>query len=164
MVNGLGEYGDKPLKSVARGELDLDELKADVADSSDDKELDTSILDGLLEKMAESLGDRVKTVRVSRRLTDSPACLVADENDMGANLERILQSMGQAAPERKPIMEINPHHPLIKQLSPEHAQLGDWAAVLFDQAALAEGAPLPEPSAYVRRVNDLLTRATLLGG
>ena len=164
MVNGLGEYEDKPLKSVARGELDLDELKADVADSSEDKELDTSVLDGLLEKMAESLGDRVKTVRASRRLTDSPACLVADENDMGANLERILQSMGQAAPERKPIMEINPNHPLIKQLSPEHAQLGDWAAVLFDQAALAEGAPLPEPSAYVRRVNDLLTRATLLGG
>ncbi len=164
MVNGLGEYEDKPLKSVARGELDLDELKADVADSPDDKELDTSVLDGLLEKMAESLGDRVKAVRASRRLTDSPACLVADENDMGANLERILQSMGQAAPERKPIMEINPNHPLIKQLSPEHAQLGDWAAVLFDQAALAEGAPLPEPSAYVRRVNDLLTRATLLGG
>ena len=164
MVNGLGEYEDKPLKSVARGELDLDELKADVADSSDDKELDTSVLDGLLEKMAESLGDRVKAVRASRRLTDSPACLVADENDMGANLERILQSMGQAAPERKPIMEINPNHPLIKQLSPEHAQLGDWTAVLFDQAALAEGAPLPEPSAYVRRVNDLLTRATLLGG
>ncbi len=164
MVNGLGEYEDKPLKSVARGELDLDELKADVADSSEDKELDTSVLDGLLEKMAESLGDRVKAVRASRRLTDSPACLVADENDMGANLERILQSMGQAAPERKPIMEINPNHPLIKQLSPEHAQLGDWAAVLFDQAALAEGAPLPEPSAYVRRVNDLLTRATLLGG
>ena len=164
MVNGLGEYEDKPLKSVARGELDLDELKADVADSSDDKEFDTSVLDGLLEKMAESLGDRVKSVRASRRLTDSPACLVADENDMGANLERILQSMGQAAPERKPIMEINPNHPLIKQLSPEHAQLGDWTAVLFDQAALAEGAPLPEPSAYVRRVNDLLTRATLLGG
>ena len=164
MVNGLGEYEDKPLKSVARGELDLDELKADVADSSQDKELDTNVLDGLLEKMAESLGDRVKSVRASRRLTDSPACLVADENDMGANLERILQSMGQAAPERKPIMEINPNHPLIKQLSPEHAQLGDWAAVLFDQAALAEGAPLPEPSAYVRRVNDLLTRATLLGG
>ena len=164
MVNGLGEYEDKPLKSVARGELDLDELKADVADSSQDKELDTNVLDGLLEKMAESLGDRVKAVRASRRLTDSPACLVADENDMGANLERILQSMGQAAPERKPIMEINPNHPLIKQLSPEHAQLADWAAVLFDQAALAEGAPLPEPSAYVRRVNDLLTRATLLGG
>ena len=164
MVNGLGEYEDKPLKSVARGELDLDELKADVAASSEDKELDTSVLEGLLEKMAESLGDRVKAVRASRRLTDSPACLVADENDMGANLERILQSMGQAAPERKPIMEINPNHPLIKQLSPEHAQLGDWAAVLFDQAALAEGAPLPEPSAYVRRVNDLLTRATLLGG
>jgi molecular chaperone HtpG len=163
MVNGLGEYEDKPLKSVARGELDLDELKADVADSSDDKALDTSVLDELLDKMAESLGDRVKAVRASRRLTDSPACLVADENDMGANLERILQSMGQAAPERKPIMEINPNHPLIKQLSPEHAQLADWAAVLFDQAALAEGAPLPEPSAYVRRVNDLLTRATLLG-
>ena len=163
MVNGLGEYEEKPLKSVARGELDLDELKTNESSSSNNEDADTSVLDGLLEKMAESLGDRVKAVRASRRLTDSPACLVADENDMGANLERILQSMGQAAPERKPIMEINPDHPLIKQLSPEHAQLGDWTAVLFDQAALAEGAPLPEPSAYVRRVNDLLTRATLLG-
>ena len=164
MVNGLSEYEEKPLKSVARGELDLDELKTNESSSSNNKDADTSVLDGLLEKMAESLGDRVKAVRASRRLTDSPACLVADENDMGANLERIFQSMGQAAPERKPIMEINPDHPLIKQLSPEHAQLGDWTAVLFDQAALAEGAPLPEPSAYVRRVNDLLTRATLLGG
>ncbi|MEE2804160.1 MAG: molecular chaperone HtpG [Pseudomonadota bacterium] len=161
MVNGLGEYDGKPLKSVSRGELDLDELEK-ASDSNSNKEK-TGAVDELLKKMEESLGERVKSVRVSHRLTDSPACLVADENDIGGNLERILSAMGQDAPETKPIMEINPQHPLIKQLSAEHAQLDDWSAVLFDQAALAEGAPLSEPSAYVRRVNDLLTRAALLG-
>ena len=111
--------------------------------------------------MQSLLGERVKSVRVSQRLTDSPACLVADETDLGGNLERILQAMGQDAPDAKPIMEINPDHPLIRQLNPEHAQLEDWSRVLFDQAALSEGAPLPEPAAYVQRVNDLLTKAAL---
>ena len=161
LVSSLSEYKDKPLKSVAKGALDLEDL----ATSEDKKanEAKEKDLAGLTEKMQSLLGEHVKSVRVSQRLTDSPACLVADETDLGGNLERILQSMGQSAPDAKPIMEINPDHPLIKQLSPEHAHLDDWTRVLFDQAALSEGAPLPEPAAYVQRVNDLLTKAVLTG-
>ena len=161
LVSSLSEYKDKPLKSVAKGALDLEDL----ATSEDKKanEAKEKDLAGLTEKMQSLLGEQVKSVRVSQRLTDSPACLVADETDLGGNLERILQSMGQSAPDAKPIMEINPDHPLIRQLSPEHTHLDDWTRVLFDQAALSEGAPLPEPAAYVQRVNDLLTKAALIG-
>ena len=161
LVSSLGEYKDKPLKSVAKGALDLEDL----ATSEDKKanEAKEKDLAGLTEKMQSLLGEQVKSVRVSQRLTDSPACLVADETDLGGNLERILQSMGQSAPDANPIMEINPDHPLIRQLSPEHTHLDDWTRVLFDQAALSAGAPLPEPAAYVQRVNDLLTKAALIG-
>ena len=162
LVSSLNEYKDKPLKSVAKGALDLEDL----ANPEDKKanEAKEKGLAGLTEKMQSLLGERVKSVRVSQRLTDSPACLVADETDLGGNLERILQAMGQNAPDAKPIMEINPDHPLIRQLSPEHAQLEDWSRVLFDQATLSEGAPLPEPAAYVQRVNELLTKIALTSG
>ena len=161
LVSSLNEYKDKPLKSVAKGALDLDDFASpEDKKASEQKEKDLS---ELTEKMQSVLEGKVKSVRVSLRLTDSPACLVADETDLGGNLERILSAMGQSAPDAKPIMEINPDHPLIRQLAPEHARLGDWTQVLFDQAALSEGAPLPEPAAYVQRVNDLLTRAALAG-
>ena len=161
LVSSLNEYKDKPLKSVAKGALDLDDFASpEDKKASEQKEKDLS---ELTEKMQSVLEGKVKSVRVSLRLTDSPACLVADETDLGGNLERILSAMGQSAPDAKPIMEINPDHPLIRQLDPEHARLGDWTQVLFDQAALSEGAPLPEPAAYVQRVNDLLTRAALAG-
>ena len=161
LVSSLNEYKDKPLKSVAKGALDLDDFASpEDRKASEQKEKDLS---ELTEKMQSVLEGKVKSVRVSLRLTDSPACLVADETDLGGNLERILASMGQSAPDAMPIMEINPDHPLIRQLDPEHARLGDWAQVLFDQAALSEGAPLPEPAAYVQRVNGLLTRAALAG-
>ncbi len=161
LVSSLGQYKDKPLKSVAKGALELDDFASDEdKKASEDK---AKGLAGLTEKMQELLGEKVKSVRVSHRLTDSPACLVADETDLGGNLERILQAMGQSAPEAKPIMEINPDHPLIRQLDPAHTQLEDWTRVLFDQAALSEGAPLPEPAAYVQRVNQLLTKAALSG-
>jgi len=161
LVSSLGQYKDKQLKSVAKGALELDDFASDEdKKASEDK---AKGLVGLTERMQELLGEKVKSVRVSHRLTDSPACLVADETDLGGNLERILQAMGQSAPEAKPIMEINPDHPLIRQLDPAHAQLEDWTRVLFDQAALSEGAPLPEPAAYVQRVNQLLTKAALSG-
>jgi molecular chaperone HtpG len=161
LVSSLNEYKDKPLKSVAKGALDLDDFASpEDKKASEQKEKDLS---ELTEKMQSVLEGKAKSVRVSLRLTDSPACLVADEADLGGNLERILAAMGQNAPDAKPIMEINPDHPLIRQLDPEHARLGDWTQVLFDQAALSEGAPLPEPAAYVQRVNDLLTRAALAG-
>ena len=160
LVSSLTEYKDKPLKSIAKGALDLDDFSTEAGKkANEDKAKD---LESLTEKMRELLGEKVSSVRVSHRLTDSPACLVADESDLGGNLERILQSMGQAAPEAKPIMEVNPDHPLIKQLNPEHHQLGDWTQVLFDQAALSEGAPLTEPAAYVQKVNELLTKAVML--
>ena len=161
LVSSLNEYKDKPLKSVAKGALDLDDFSS--AEDKKANEEKAKGLAGLTEKMQELLGDKVKNVRVSHRLTDSPACLVADETDLGGNLERILQAMGQSAPEAKPILEINPDHPLIRQLDPAHAALDDWTRVLFDQAALSEGAPLPEPAAYVQRVNQLLTKAALSG-
>jgi molecular chaperone HtpG len=160
LVSSLTEYKDKPLKSIAKGALDLDDFSTEAdKKANEDKAKD---LESLTEKMRELLSEKVSSVRVSYRLTDSPACLVADESDLGGNLERILQSMGQAAPEAKPIMEVNPDHPLIKQLNPEHHQLGDWTQVLFDQAALSEGAPLTEPAAYVQKVNELLTKAVML--
>ncbi|MBT4987745.1 MAG: molecular chaperone HtpG [Proteobacteria bacterium] len=162
LVSSLTEYKDKPLKSIAKGALDLDDFSTDAdKKANEDKAKD---LESLTEKMRELLGEKVSSVRVSHRLTDSPACLVADESDLGGNLERILQSMGQTAPEAKPIMEVNPDHPLIKQLNPEHHQLGDWTQVLFDQAALSEGAPLTEPAAYVQKVNELLTKAVIAEG
>ena len=161
LVSSLNQYKDKPLKSVSKGALDLDEFASDEDKKANEDK--AKGLTGLTEKMQTLLGEKVKSVRVSHRLTDSPACLVADENDLGGNLERILQAMGQSAPEAKPILEINPDHPLIRQLEPSHAQLEEWTQVLFDQAALSEGAPQPEPAAYVQRVNQLLTKAALSG-
>ena len=118
----------------------------------------------LVSSIKQALEDRVKDVRISSRLTDSPACLVADEDDIGGNLERILKSVGQDAPSFKPILEINPDHPIILSLKPDSDQLADWANVLFDQAALSEGAHLVEPAAYVKRVNNLLAGILPGGG
>lgn len=157
LVTHLTEYQGKPLKSVAKGELD-DEALAAEQDKADEK-----AYADLLKGIQEALPERVKAVRLSRRLTDSPACLVADEHDLSANLERILKAVGQVVPEHKPILEINPDHPLIRHLETRPERLADWAQVLFDQAALSEGAPLKAPADYVRRVNRLIAE-TLLGG
>ncbi|MEE9446693.1 MAG: molecular chaperone HtpG, partial [Arenicellales bacterium] len=97
-------------------------------------------------------------VRMSNRLVDSPSCLVADQNAMGGNMERIMKSMGQEMPDEKPILEINPDHALVAQLKADQANLDDWAHILFDQAALAEGAMLKDPGAYVTRINKLLVK------
>jgi molecular chaperone HtpG len=98
-------------------------------------------------------------VRVTFRLTDSPACLVADEHELSANLVRMLKAAGQSAPESKPILEINPNHPLVTRLKYEdanQARFGDWANILFDQALLAEGGSLSDPAAFVKRMNEML--------
>jgi len=162
VVNHLTEYQEKPLKSVAKGALDLDDVVEDKASGAKD-EVNDKACEELVGKMKEALEDRVKDVRISHRLTDSPACLVADEHDIGANMERILKSVGQDAPTYKPILEINPDHPIITALKPDSDELADWANVLFDQAALSEGAQLAEPASYVKRVNNLLT-GNLPGG
>jgi molecular chaperone HtpG len=153
VVNHLTEYNDKPLKSVAKGALDLDQVV-----DEDEKDRREKEYGSILTRFKEILKDQVKDVRITHRLTDSPACLVADENDIGTNLERILKSIGQSAPEYKPILELNPDHPMISDLDPDNNDIEDWAYVLFDQAALSEGAQIKEPAVYVRRVNQLLSQ------
>ena len=114
------------------------------------------LLDQLVEKMKTALNDKAKEVRVTFRLTDSPACLVADEHELSGNLLRMLKAAGQAAPESKPILEINPNHPLVQRLKYEETKFDDWANLLFEQALLAEGGQLDDPASFVRRLNGLL--------
>jgi len=150
LVNSLPEFNEKPLKSVSKGDLELSD------EEKKEHEEQKEALSPITEKMQEVLTESVKEVRLTNRLTESPACLVADENDPGANLERIMKSMGQDAPSTKPILEINPDHDIIKKLDVSGADFGDWAQVLFDQAALSEGAQIKDPANYVRLVNKLL--------
>ena len=150
LVNSLPEYADKPLKSVTKGDLKLSE------EEQKEQEEQKAELSSVTEKLQEVLSESVKEVRLTNRLTESPACLVADENDPGANLERIMKAMGQDAPTTKPILEINPDHALIKKLDAANDAFADWAQVLFDQAALSEGAQIKDPARYVKLVNKLL--------
>jgi molecular chaperone HtpG len=150
LVNSLTEHNEKPLKSVAKGGLELSD------DEKKEQEEAKVELSSVTEKLTEVLSELVKEVRLTNRLTESPACLVADENDAGANLERIMKAMGQDAPTSKPILELNPDHPIIKQLNVESDSFADWAQVLFDQAALSEGAQIKDPASYVKLVNKLL--------
>jgi molecular chaperone HtpG len=106
--------------------------------------------------MKAALEGKAKDVRVTFRLTDSPACLVSDENELSGNLLRMLKAAGQQAPDTKPILEINPEHPLLLKLKSDDQQFDEWAQVLFDQALLAEGGQLNDPAAYVKRINQLL--------
>jgi molecular chaperone HtpG len=155
LVGNLPDFEGKPLASVARGDLDLSKIKA-----ADDKEKEPDWEVGahreLLKKLKDELGERVKDVRLSRRLTQSPSCLVADEHDMGGNLARILKAAGQKVPLAAPILELNPSHPIVLRLKVDDARFADWAHVLFDQALLAEGGQLEDPAGFVRRSNELL--------
>ncbi|NMG44044.1 molecular chaperone HtpG [Aromatoleum toluvorans] len=154
VIGNLTEFDGKQLLSVAKGGLDLGSLEDEAEKKEAEKAADE--YKDLLEKMKTSLGERVKEVRVTHRLTDSPACLVADEHDMGMNLARILKAAGQQAPASKPILEINPNHPAVMRLKYEERQFDDWAAVLFDQALLAEGGTLDDPATFVKRINQLM--------
>ncbi len=154
MLGFLNEFDGKPLTSVAKGDLDLGAL----ADEKE-KEEQAKVADEykeLVTKVKEALGERVKEVRVTLRLTDSPACVVVDREAMSGHLARLLKAAGQKAPEAKPILELNPHHPLVQRLKYEEKKLADWSALLLDQAVLAEGGQLDDPAAFVRRVNALL--------
>ncbi|MGE3676718.1 MAG: molecular chaperone HtpG, partial [Burkholderiales bacterium] len=154
LVGNLPEFDGKPLASVARGGLDLDEI-ADEAEKKAAEEQQKDFAD-LGEKIKQVLGERVKEVRATQRLTDSPACLVADEHDMGANLARILRAAGQKVPESKLILEVNPAHPIVQRMKVEERRFAEWAALLFDQALLAEGGTLEDPAGFVKRMNALL--------
>ena len=154
MLSFLSEFEGKELASVAKGGLDLGTLE-DEAEKKHHAETETEFKD-LVEKMKTALAEKAKDVRVTFRLTDSPACLVADEHDLSGNLARMLKAAGQAAPESKPILEINPDHPLLQKLKYEEAKFSDWSHILFDQALLAEGGTLADPSSFVKRLNEML--------
>ena len=157
MLSFLNDFDGKELVSVAKGGLDLGALE-DEAEKKEHEETETSYKD-LVEKMKAALGEKAKDVRVTFRLTDSPACLVADENELSGNLLRMLKAAGQSAPESKPILEINPNHPLVTRLKYEDAagdRFADWAHILFDQAMLAEGGSLADPATFVKRLNEML--------
>ena len=154
VVSHVTEFGGKALASVARGGLDLGSLEDEAERKAIEQE--STELKGLLDRIKASLGERVKDVRVTHRLTESPACLVADEHDVSANLARLLKAAGQGVPASKPILEVNPKHPVVLRLKAEEAKFDEWASVLFDQALLAEGGQLDDPAAFVRRINGLM--------
>ena len=154
LVGYLSEFEGKKLQSISKGKLELGD------DKEETKEQEKTYTP-MLEQIKKILVDRVKDVLLTHRLTDSPACIVADENDMGLEMQRILQSAGQKMPESKPIFEINPEHPLIKRLHDitDDARFEEWTVVLFEQAVLAEGGQLDNPADFVRRINQLLITA-----
>ena len=156
MSTYLTEYAGKKLRNVAKGDLDLGKLAG--ADAEKRKEAEKAA-EGVVKKLKELLGERVRDVRVSARLTDSPSCLVLDEHDMGLTMQRLLKQAGHDVPASKPVLEINPEHALVKRLEAEtdSARASDLGSILLEQAQLLEGAQLDDPAAYVRRVNALLT-------
>ena len=158
----LTEFDGKPLQSVAKGGLDLGKLE-DVAEKEEAEKAADEYRE-LIDKVKATLGDKVKDVRVTHRLTDSPSCLVADDYDLGGNLQRILKAAGQQAPASKPILEINPKHPAVQRLKYEEARFDDWANLLLEQATLAEGGSLEDPAGFVKRINDLMLALSLAGG
>lgn len=154
MLSFLTEFEGKQLVSVAKGDLDLGKLE-DEAEKKQKEETESEYKT-LVDKMQASLKDKAKEVRITFRLTDSPACLVAGEHELSGNLLRMLKAAGQSAPDVKPILEINPHHPLVQRLKYEEAKFDDWSSLLFDQAMLAEGGQLADPAGFVRKLNDML--------
>ena len=154
LVTNLTEFEGKSLQSVAKGGLDLGSLEDET--EKEEREKESSAYQELIDKMKAALSEQVKDVRVTFRLTESPACLVADTYDMGGNLERLLKSAGQKVQHAKPILEINPHHPMVQRLKTEVENFEDWSHILFDQALLAEGGQLEDPATFVKRLNELL--------
>ncbi len=156
MLSFVHEFDGKQLVSVAKGGLDLDSL-ADESEKKEHEETEKQFKE-LLDRMKVALADKAKDVRVTFRLTDSPACLVADENELSGNLLRMLKAAGQQAPDSKPILEINPEHPLLLKLKYDDSQFDEWSNILFDQALLAEGGHLSDPAGFVKRINQLLLK------
>ncbi len=161
VVGHLPVFDEKPLQSAAKGDLSLEELKdesqADLADDKKKDEANQKEFEPLLKQIQLILADKVKEVKLSHRLTESPACLVRDDHAMGPQMERLLKAAGQPVTEAKPILELNPDHAIIRQLTsglPED-RLSEWTQLLYEQALLAEGSALQDPASFVRRVNKL---------
>jgi molecular chaperone HtpG len=156
LMSHLNEFEGKQFQSVAKGALDLDKIATE-EEKKEQKQAEDRFKD-LLARVKTVLGDQVKEVRISSRLTDSPACLVMEEYALSAHLERLLRDAGQNVPTSKPFLELNPQHPLIERLKdePDAGRFGDWTNLLFEQAVLAEGGQLEDPASFVKRLNGLL--------
>lgn len=154
LTNHLSEFEGKKLQSISKGKVDL----GDAAEDEKNVEEQEKSMAPMLEQIKAVLTDRVKDVHLTNRLTNSPACIVTDEHDMGFEMQRILQSVGQSMPASKPIFEINPEHALIKRLHgiEDDTRFAEWVVVLFEQAVLAEGGQLENPADFVNRINQLL--------
>ncbi len=162
VVPHLNEYEGKPLASVTKGELNIDDLDNGAGDQKPKKDRDEN--KKLLQRIKEALDDQVKEVRLTHRLTHSPACLVSEENEMGRHLEQILKASGQTITGSKPILEINAEHPIISRLEKEADEnsFSEWARIIFDQALLSEGGHLEDPTGFVSRLNRRIVE--LAGG
>jgi len=161
LVGHLPDFEGKSFQSVAKGDVNLDDIIDNPTDKADQQEKEAKIkeeFDGIVKRVRAVLGDQVKEVRLSHRLTNSPACLVVDDNDMGMQLQRLLKAAGQEVGDTKPIFELNPDHKLIIFLSHEQDEerFKEWTYILFDQAILAEGGQLKDPAHFVQRMNKLL--------
>jgi molecular chaperone HtpG len=157
MSGYLHEYAGKRLRNVAKGEIDLDKLGS--AEDKAKHEEAAKAAAPLVDTLKAALGNRVKDVRVSNRLVDSAACLVLDEYEMSLQMQKLMKSLGQDAPASAPILEINPEHALLKRVEAaqgDETRIADYAALLFEQAMLAEGGSLDDPAAFIARMNRLL--------
>ena len=158
LVSGLQEFDGKKLQSVAKGELDLSKFETE-----DDKKAQVKVEEkagSIIKHLKEVLGDKVEDVRVSHRLTSSPSCIVLNEQDMALYMQNLMKQAGHDMPTNKPVLEINPTHPLIERMEAEtdDDQFGDWADILFDQALLAEGGQLEDPAGFVSKLNKLMLK------
>jgi molecular chaperone HtpG len=163
LVSHLTEFEGKSLHSVAKGDIDLDEIIApeNATNKEEQQKKETQAkeeFEDVVKRVKDVLGDQVKEVRLSHRLTSSPTCLVVDENEMGIQLQRLLKAAGQEVAEVKPIFELNPEHQLVRALKAEAdtTRFKDWTLILFDQAILAEGAQLKDPATFIQRMNKML--------
>ncbi|MCG9736927.1 molecular chaperone HtpG [Shewanella insulae] len=156
LINHLTEFDGKQLHSVTRGDLELGELE-DAAEKEAQEKLETES-EGLVKRVKESLGDKVAEVKVTSRLTDTPACVVAGAGEMSSQMIKLMQAAGQAVPESKPVFELNPEHPLVKRLDMEQDEevFGQWAELLLQQAQLSEKGSLADPSAFIKLMNKML--------
>ncbi len=164
VVQSLTEYDGKKLHAVDRGDLELDSEEEKKEKEAKQEEAKKQY-QGVLDYIKEQLKDKVKEVRFSNRLTDSACCLVADQHGLNANMEKILKAMNQDVPESKRVLELNPDHPLMQVLNglyekdKENPKLADYCGLLYDQALLTEGSPIPDPLRFTRLIAELMVKA-----
>lgn len=159
LLSHLREFDGKPIKNVAKGDLDLDKIIGEDVEQKDEtgEQAAEGDLGDLPERLQQALGDRVESVRPSRRLVESPACIVLGEHEMALYLQELLKQAGQETFSGKPVLEVNPGHPLVARLkAAEGDDFNDLASLLFEQSLLAEGGQLEDPSGFVARLNRLL--------